>query len=148
MSCNFAEDLTAFVDGELEPARREALAAHLPTCAGCQATVGALQGALAQVAKAARFEPSPSLRYKTMARISEQSEKRWRRWMWAPSLAAAAVALLAIFSLGRDGRLPPDAASLELAQNLEVVENFELLGLDSAEDLETAFSLRELEATP
>jgi hypothetical protein len=41
-----------------------------------------------------------------------------------------------------------DPAVMELAANLEVAEDYELLGLDSAEDLEVVANLHELEEMP
>ncbi|MFP2934653.1 anti-sigma factor family protein, partial [Pyxidicoccus sp. 3LG] len=48
MSCHYEEDLTAYVDGELPPARRAEVEAHLGTCAGCGATHALLRSAVAR----------------------------------------------------------------------------------------------------
>ncbi|MFP2908626.1 anti-sigma factor family protein, partial [Pyxidicoccus sp. 3LFB2] len=51
MSCGFEEDLTAYVDGELPPARRVEVEAHLGACAGCRAMHALLGTAVARLAE-------------------------------------------------------------------------------------------------
>ena len=51
MSCPFEEDLTAYVDGELPPARRAEVEAHLGGCAGCQGTEALLRSTVARMAE-------------------------------------------------------------------------------------------------
>ncbi|MBZ4414898.1 anti-sigma factor [Myxococcus sp. RHSTA-1-4] len=155
MSCFFEEDLTAYVDGELPPARRAQVEAHLGTCAGCRATHALLSNAVTRLTELPAFEPSPATRRAVLAKLDALPEPWWERLkrllrpsVLVPSvgLAAAVAVALLVVSPGPDA--PPelaDPAVMELAANLEVAEDYELLGLDSAEDLEVVANLHELE---
>ncbi len=70
-----------------------------------------------------------------------------RPWVLVPALGLAAVAGLVLFtSLPREPALEvTDAGTLELAMNLEVVEDYDVVGLEDAEDLEVVAHLDELE---
>lgn len=160
MSCGFEEDLTAYVDGELAPARRAQVEAHLGTCAGCRSTEALLRGAVVRLAGLPDFSPAPSpaTRRAVLAKLDALPPSWWERLkaLWRPAVllpsaglaAALAVALLMV----RPGPEAPvdlaDAAEMELAANLELVEDYELLGLDSAEDLDVVANLHELEVGP
>ena len=61
MSCPFEEDLTAYVDTELPPARRAEVEAHLRGCAGCQGTEALLRRTLARLAELPEPVPSTAL---------------------------------------------------------------------------------------
>ena len=54
---------------------------------------------------------------------------------------AAAVTAVVVWPQSEE----PEGEQLLLAQNLEVVENLDVLGLDSPEDLDVVTSLHELE---
>lgn len=157
MSCGFEEDLTAYVDGELPPPRRAEVEAHLGTCAGCRATHALLRHAVARLAELPAFEPSPATRRAVLAKLDALPEPWWERLkrllrpaVLVPSMGlATAVAVALWVTPGSDA--PPelaDSAVMELAANLELAEDYELLGLDNAEDLEVVASLHELEVGP
>jgi anti-sigma factor RsiW len=155
MSCAVEDELTAFIDGELSPARHAQVAAHLETCAPCRSTEALLRGALAKVAQLPGVPPSPALRRQVLARVDalppplrERLRALLRPWVWAPALglAAAAVVVMAGVSLRAPAGLEEaDAGALELASNLELVEDYEVVGLDTFEDLEVVTHLHELE---
>ncbi|MFP2910865.1 hypothetical protein ACLESD_38690, partial [Pyxidicoccus sp. 3LFB2] len=68
-----------------------------------------------------------------------------------PSAGLAAALAVSLLMAGPGVDAPPelaDPAVMELAANLEVAEDYEVLGLDSAEDLEVVANLHELEELP
>jgi anti-sigma factor RsiW len=160
MSCanksrDFEPELTAYVDGELSAADREALQRHLPSCASCQQTLALLQRTARSLAALPAFEPSMALRRQVLSRLDEPPKGLWQ-WLSRPrvvmpSFGLVAAALVAgIFLVRSEPSLPVDLEpeQLELAANMEVVEDYELLGLSEPEDLEVVQNLHELEAHP
>ncbi|MCY1031143.1 zf-HC2 domain-containing protein [Corallococcus sp. BB11-1] len=156
MSCAYEEDLTAYVDGELPPPHRARVEAHLGTCAACQGTERLLRVTVARMARLPAFTPSPSRRRDVLARL-DALPPTWRERLAAllrpgllvPSLGVAAAAVLALLVMGRGGVEPAaldelDAGAFEVATNLELVEDYEVLGLDSSDDLEVVENLHEL----
>ncbi|MFP2930468.1 hypothetical protein ACLESO_35775, partial [Pyxidicoccus sp. 3LG] len=101
------------------------------------------------------FEPSPNTRRAVMAKLDALPVPWWERLkallrptVLVPSLGLAAAVGVALLVVGPSPEAPPelkDAAVMELAANLELVEDYEVLGLDSAEDLEVVANLHELE---
>jgi hypothetical protein len=93
-----------------------------------------------------------------MAKLDALPVPWWERlgkWLrpavLVPAAGLAAAVGVALLMAGPGPDAPPeleDAAVMELAANLEVAEDYEVLGLDSAEDLEVVANLHELEATP
>ena len=79
MSCGFEEDLTAYVDGELPPARREEVTAHLDTCAGCRSTHALLRHTVARLAELPAYEPSSATRRAVMAKLDALPVPWWKR---------------------------------------------------------------------
>ncbi|AEI62296.1 anti-sigma factor family protein [Corallococcus macrosporus] len=157
MSCDYEEDLTAYVDGELPPARGARLRVHLDTCADCRATEALLRTTVARVAALPAFEPSPASRRAVMAELDALPAPWWARLKtWPrPAVLVPAAGLVAVLAvsllLTRAGPGAPlaleDASVMELAANLELAEDYELLGLDDMDDLEVVANLHELEVT-
>ncbi|MBN1210684.1 MAG: zf-HC2 domain-containing protein [Myxococcaceae bacterium] len=154
MSCTFEEELTAYIDGELPPARRAEVEAHLGTCAGCQSTEALLRRTVARMVELPAFTPSAETRRAVLAKVDalppplrERLLALLRPSVLMPSLGLAAAVGLAVFYSGRDSRglEVMDAGALELAANLELVEDYDVVGLDSFEDLEVIENLHELE---
>jgi anti-sigma factor RsiW len=154
MSCPFEEELTAYVDGELPPARRAEVAEHLGSCAGCQGTEALLRRTVARMAELPELTPSPATRRAVMAKLDalpptlgERLRGLLKPWVLVPAAGLAAVAGLALYTTApREPALEvPDAGTLELAMNLEVVEDYDVVGLESGEDLEVIENLHELE---
>ncbi|RKH45186.1 anti-sigma factor family protein [Corallococcus llansteffanensis] len=156
MSCAYEEDLTAYVDGELPPPHRARVEAHLGTCADCQQTERLLRVTVARMAELPAFTPSPSARREVLARLDalpptwrERLASLLRPGVLVPSLGVAAAAVLAVLVVGRGGGESTaldewDPGALEVATNLELVEDYEVLGLDSSDDLEVVENLHEL----
>ena len=120
MSCTVrAEEISAWIDGDLDAAASEALAAHLERCSSCQAVAADLR-ALGEASRALGQQPIvedgwEALRPRVEARLRRR--RRLRRAAWA--LAAAAMILLAlgIVHLARSGaeRSAEDEARARLA---------------------------------
>lgn len=155
MSCAEEEDLTAYVDGELAPPHRARMEAHLGTCEACQRTERLLRVTVARMAELPAFTPSPATRREVLARLDalpptwrERLASLLRPGVLVPSLGVAAAAVLAVLVVGRGGGEPAleewDPGALEVATNLELVEDYEVLGLTSSDDLEVVENLHEL----
>jgi len=154
MSCAFEEELTAYIDGELPPPRRTEVEAHLGTCAECRSTEALLRRTLTQLEALPEFKPSLDTRRAVLAKVDalppplrERLKALLRPSVLVPSLGLAAAVGLAIIYTGHESRGLDelDAGTLELAANLELVEDYDIVGLDSSEDLEVIENLHELE---
>jgi anti-sigma factor RsiW len=154
MSCPFEEDLTAYVDAELPPARRAEVEAHLRGCAGCQGTEALLRRTLARLAELPEPVRSTATRREVLAKVKALPPPLWERLrvllrptVLVPAAGLAAVAGLALYAAAPSEPLleVPDAGTLELAMNLEVVEDYDVVGMDDGEDLEVIAHLHELE---
>ncbi|ADO69954.1 anti-sigma factor family protein [Stigmatella aurantiaca] len=152
MSCTFEEELTAFIDGELPPSRHAEVAVHLGACAQCQSTEALLRGTLANMALLPEFVPLPNTRHQVLARVDalppplkERLLALLRPRVWVPALGLAAVAVLAVYPRSQQAMHEADPGALELAANLELVEDYDVVGLDSFEDMEVVTHLHELE---
>ena len=84
-------------------------------------------------------------------RLPPTARERWRAF-WRPGVLVPAAGLAAVAGLALWAALPhepalevSDAATLELAMNLEEVEDYDVVGLEDAEDLEVVAHLQELE---
>jgi len=164
MSCAFEEDLTAYLDRELPPLRVRQLEDHLPGCEGCAGTLELLRSAVRALEAMPAFAPSAQLRRDVLHRISAEPAPLWDRLrglfrpqVLVPALSAAALLAVAVVatqvSRGRDGGadgplMVADASELELLQNMDLVEDLDVLGLESPEDLEVVEHLDELEGQP
>lgn len=152
MSCTYECELTALMDGELDDLARHKVETHLGACAECQETTRRLGRSVAKLSALPAFEPSADLRRQVLTRLPDGRPGGWfvrRRWAhlgWALPAAAA----IAYFMLVPAARSPDfkEPAQYLLASNLEVVEDYEFLGLEEPDDLEVVAHLHELEVTP
>ncbi len=153
MSCAYEEDLTAYMDGELPEARRAEVAAHLGTCADCQRTEALLRRAVASLAELPEFKPSADTRRAVLAKVEalppplkERLLALLRPAVLVPSLGLAAALVLVVYaSRETRGLEGMDEGTLELAANMELMEDYDIVGLDSFEDMEVVANLHELE---
>lgn len=165
MSCAFEEDLTAYLDQELPPLKVRQLEGHLPACESCTGTLALLRRTVSALEAMPAFAPSPQLRRAVLNRISGEPPSlldRLRGWLrpqvLVPALSAAALLAVGVAAvqLARRHEAPAagapllvaDASELELAQNLDLVEDLDVVGLESPEDLEVVEHLDELEGQP
>jgi anti-sigma factor RsiW len=153
MSCAFEEELTAYIDGELAAARRAAVEAHLGTCAECKSTEALLRRTVASMAQLPEFVPSADARRAVMAKVDalppplrERLLALLRPSVLVPSMGLAAALALAVYTSGESqGVDSADEGALEVAMNMELMEDYDVVGLDSSEDMEVIANLHELE---
>jgi anti-sigma factor RsiW len=161
MSCKLEEELTAYVDGELNQAEAKTVRAHLTECADCRSTEALLRRTLQTLAALPAFEPSLGLRRTVLGRLDAVRTpfgERFRGWLRPGVLLPSTVGLLAagvvaLFVAGPASQknLPAelqDGAALDVAMNYDVVSNYEVLGLESPDDIEVVARLDELEGRP
>jgi anti-sigma factor RsiW len=119
MSCPTNEnDLTAYLDGELDLTSALAFESHLEECPSCARALAA-QRALREAIGAAslRFRPTPAqtrrLRSAMTAMAGEPAAPRWPSWRGLQALAALLLVAVASWSLGRvwPARPAPDLAT-------------------------------------
>lgn len=104
MNCEDARPLLdSFADGELDLVNHVQVEAHLEECLVCDHTHrdrAALKKALAD--DDLYFRASTELRSKIRSALAESTTepfyKRWFRWRWLPTLAAAAILVVALFT--------------------------------------------------
>ena len=147
------EDLTALLDGALEPARRAEVEAHLAGCAGCRAGRDSLAAALVTIgALPPPAPPLPGFEQRFYARLAREAPRRRSllerlgarplRWL------VPATGLAAALAVGIWVRQDRQRTDLEMARHLDLLENYvEVASLDlieTPEDLEVVAHLDEL----
>lgn len=149
------EELTAYIDGELSEARAKEVEAALKADPQLSALEQRLRASIAAVEAlpAPVTEASPALRRAVLAAVAEPTWKeKWLRWpVLVPVMGVAVAAAVTLVVLPRGGAELEgglDEEKLLLAQNLEVVEDLDLVDLDSADDLDVIADLQQLEKTP
>jgi anti-sigma factor RsiW len=151
MSCAVEHELTAYLDGELPPFQAKLVENHLGSCQACRATEGLLRGTLSQLSQLPSFAPSAELRRSVLTQIEHQPMgiQAWARDFFKPRLLVPSLGLVAAAWVAlvwtQAHRFPfTDPGLYELAANLEIAEDYEVVGL-SADDLEVVQHLHELE---
>jgi anti-sigma factor RsiW len=151
----FQDDLTAYIDGELSPERAKELEAAL----AADPALRAMEQRLRAVVQAVEALPPPvtessaAMRRAVLNAVGEPTfRERWLRWpvlMPVAGLAVAAAVTLVVWPVGgEEAPVGLDEEKLLLAQNLEVVEDLDLVGLESPEDLDVVAELQDLEVMP
>lgn len=152
---NWQRELTAYIDGELSDAERQEVEAQLAVDPKLKALEARLRQTVALMAKV----PAPVTTSQLKASVLDKLELDAAPtgfWSWqraVPLFAVAAAALLVfVVRTGLSGNDEPVAALVEedqvlLAQNMELVEDLDLVGLSSPEDLEVIEQLKDLEVT-
>jgi anti-sigma factor RsiW len=149
---NWQRELTAYIDGELSEAERAQVEAQL----AADPKLKALEARLRQTVALMKTLPAPAPSRQLKAGVLSQLEAEaaptgffgWQRAV--PLFAVAAAALLVFVVRGRLGGGDEVAPVVEedqvlLAQNMDVVEDLDLAGLSSPEDLEVIEALEDLE---
>ena len=147
------EELTALLDGALDPARRSEVEAHLAACAACRAECDRLAAALLALrALPAPPAPSPAFEARFWARLAREADRprgalgrlaalRWR--LVGPIAGAAAAAAVAAVVVVRQR-----ADEAGMARNLELLDQYELVAslgdVEGSEDVEVVAHLDEL----
>lgn len=99
--------LSAFLDGELDAAMREAVATHLDTCSRCKVEAKRLQSAYDLLGNGIQLPPDPFFIMRLRARLTAckgaDMPITWQRWAWRVILpATVAVGLLIGVLLGKE----------------------------------------------
>ncbi|MBL9037423.1 MAG: hypothetical protein JNG84_02805 [Archangium sp.] len=150
---DWTEELTAYIDGALDAETSQALEAQLAIDPALKALEQRLRKAVAQVALVSSPEPSAALRRAVLTQL-EAPPSGWERvkafftasrWVPVGALAAAGLSVLVVVT-GRDAGVAPESEEqLFVAQNIDVLEDYEVVGLDGADDFEVVAQLHELE---
>jgi anti-sigma factor RsiW len=107
--------MTAAIDGELTPGRRQALDRHVAGCAACRGELATTERMLAAFDSPSEVRVSVGLEQATLRRVriaaAEEAERRegarWWRWLPVPALVAAtAVVTLAVGITRRTADVP------------------------------------------
>jgi anti-sigma factor RsiW len=99
------DQLSAYIDGELEPHDRARVEAHLSTCAECSATIDALRATLADLSALPEPVPTPQDSWALRSAIARarRPARRWQRVAVAAGSLAAAVVAFAVFASSGGG---------------------------------------------
>lgn len=151
-----AANLTAYIDGELSELERKRVEDALKTDPELAALERAMRSTLEAVEKLPGPQPSAALRRAVLTRLDEKTTFEKLRALFTlprlvPLLGVATAAVVAVVVLqGGVGADKPqlDSETLFVAQNMEVLEDLDLIGLEGADDLDVVASLHELEGTP
>lgn len=159
MICRHQTELTALVDGELSTAARVALEAHLSGCDVCRRTERTLRKTQRRLQALPPPDFTPDVlaaRRAVMNRLPAARRQGWRALFelrFALPAAAAGLLAVAVVALWPDPRSEADNAArvamlddVALARELELLEDYDLVGLERPEDLEVVAMLHELEA--
>jgi len=147
---HLGDELTALLDGALEPAARERALAHLESCPACRAERDRLAGALRTLGRLpAPPEPSATFEQRFLARLARERVRprgllSRLPWRFLAPLAAAGAAAAVMVGVGLHDRRQQRA----LAEHLELFESWELVasaGDVSGDDAEVVAHLDELE---
>ena len=96
--------VSAYLEGELETARKAAVEAHLAGCASCRALLGDVRGIIKLCHEAEELEPAPWLVSKILLAATGERKPGWRERLaalWRPTVHPRLVYTVAmsIFSL-------------------------------------------------
>jgi anti-sigma factor RsiW len=150
MNEDIANDLTAYIDGELSEARAKEVEAALAADPALKALEQQLRATVVTLKALPEPAPSAALRRAVLSKVDEPTwRERLSTWLSPPRLVpmglAVAAVVTAVVVWPRPVDAPPDEEMLLLAQNLEVAEDLDLVGLDSADDVSVVAQLDELE---
>lgn len=150
---DIVNDLTAYIDGELPEARAAEVAAALAADPQLQALETKLRATVVALKGLPDPDPSLALRRNVLALVDEPTWKeRLAKWLTPPRLVPVGLAVAATLAAvvlwpGQPVVVDPglDEDSLLVAQNLELAEDLDLVGLESPDDLAVVAQLDELE---
>ena len=149
MNHHLHEELTAYIDGELPQEQQRQMEAALAKEPSLRSLERRLRRSIEAVESLPLPATSPALRRAVLEAIAQPTF--WERWFTLPRLipvglvmAVTAVAVVTWPRANEEG-LPADEEKLLLAQNLEVVEDLDLVDLDSPDDFDVVAQLHDLE---
>ena len=149
------EELTAYIDGELSELDSKRVEASLAADSALARLEQRLRATVAAVEALPSPQPSQALRRAVLNGLDAAPtfSERLRLWLrpsrWVPALGLATAATLVVVLFGRSDSTAAlheaDAEQLYVAANMEVLEDLDLAGLESPEDLEVIAQLNSLE---
>jgi anti-sigma factor RsiW len=151
---NWSSELTAYIDGALGAEDVKALEAALAADPALRGQEQRLRRSIELVeALPAPAAASARLRAQVLSAIAAEPEPSWgarlSAWLRGPRLVpvsfAIAAAATAVLVWPRRGEEPGDEEQLLVSLHLELVEDLDLVGVGTADDLEVIASLHELE---
>ena len=156
MSCTISSELTAYLDGELPIFQLRQIEGHLANCRGCRSTEQLLRRTVVHLAELPAVELPAAIRRAVLSRIDEQAtgsigsrlKALWQPQVLLPSLGLVVAAVIALLIPRGTGLEPRDVMLFEVGANLELAEEYEVLGLTTLDDLEVVQHLHELEGSP
>ena len=147
---DWKQELSAYIDGELEPGSVAALEAELSHNPALKALEQQLRKTVALMPALPSPSASTSLRRSVLASAGKETFAERLRSMLkirllAPAALVAAAGVAAFVGLrpGGEVRLVENEEQLLLAQTFEVVEDLDLAGLERADDFEVVAQLHE-----
>jgi anti-sigma factor RsiW len=153
-STGIEEELTAYIDGELSELDARRVAAALAADPKLAALEQQLRSTITAVEALPSPEPSQALRRAVLNGLDAKPTlgERLQGWLkpsrWVPVVGLAAAAAVVVV-VTRPGEVPglhdADAEQLYVASNMEVLEDLDLAGLETAEDLDVIAQLDTLE---
>jgi len=154
MSCSNAGELTAYLDRELPVFQLKQIESHLASCRDCRSTERLLRKTVVRLAELPAFELSNATRRNVLSQVDEAANRSigsrlkalWRPQVLFPSLGLALAVIVLVIS--REPLELRDARLFEVGANLELAEDYEVVGLSSLDDLEVVQHLHELEGAP
>jgi len=154
MSCSNAGELTAYLDRELPVFQLKQIESHLASCRECRSTERLLRKTVVRLAELPAFELSNATRRNVLRQVDEAANRSigsrlkalWRPQVLFPSLGLALAVIVLVIS--REPLELRDARLFEVGANLELAEDYEVVGLSSLDDLEVVQHLHELEGAP
>jgi len=143
---DWSEELTAYIDGELDPETAKAVEEQLATDVKLKALEQQLRRTVSLMATVPALEPSSSLRRSVLSKVEAPTLGERVRTFFTPGrlVGGLALATLAVVVGARDPGPVLSEEQLFLAQNMEVVEDLDLLGLERSDDFDVVASLHEL----
>jgi anti-sigma factor RsiW len=154
---DWAAELSAYIDGELSADDTRALEARLSEDPALRALEQRLRRTVTLMARVPEPSPTPAFRRAVLAAVAVPTfGERLRAWL-SPGrlvpvgLVATAAAVTLVLVSGREvtpGAPAPDEEQLLVAQNLDLLEEMDTVGLESPEDLDVVATLHELEVHP
>jgi anti-sigma factor RsiW len=131
-----AEDLSAYIDGDVEESRARKIQSHLDECEACSRAAEELRTLRGDLSMMAEVEPRRDL-WLAIQRAREPGVSWWRRFWMVPAAAAAgaAAALLIVFVLGRPvdvGKPVGPLSAMETVAKAEVEYRNAIASLETA----------------
>jgi anti-sigma factor RsiW len=149
------EELTAYIDGELSELDSKRVQAALAADPALARLEQRMRSTVAAIEALPSPQPSQALRRAVLNGLdaSPTLGERLQLWLrpsrWVPALGLATAAALAVVISQRGEVVAPvrdaDAEQLYVATNMEVLEDLDLVGLESPDDLEVIAQLNSLE---